>query len=101
MNIENHMNIGQPYPDTWEQPELNQQEVNVIFEEWFDKNENEKYMFECFLESWHQAELYTFMRLGKMATEFDKWKIEQYQKDFNNETGYEVEESTVKKLLEK
>jgi hypothetical protein len=89
-NLDNRMNIGMPYPVTWDMAENTNEEIDEIFSEWLERNENNLLMFECFLDTWHQAELYDFMNNGTMKAEFNKYKAKSYQESFKQETGLEV-----------
>lgn len=88
--LENRMNIGSPYPESWDKQERADDEVLELFGEWLDKQESDEFYFEQFLESNSIELLLTFVTGKSTHEQFKRWLAEIFQTKFENETGEQI-----------
>lgn len=87
--VENHMATGnQNY--MLDEPERNKSEVRALFQEWYERQEDDAYYFELFLEDWSMLELLGFSEQNTMQKEFKKWQANYLQKEFKTETDEHI-----------
>lgn len=98
-NNENHMVIGDPYPNSWEKPEHTIKEIKEEFLEWYLSNrESDLDLFNEFL-SFYEEEIYSWFLADTLKEEFYKFKIMYFVKEFKNEKDLNIDEDDAEEII--